>query len=66
MDATPVRTDAVHRSYPTRAMKAPLVARGRVVFVNVRPDLFHGLWVCDECAERVRQSQQLHHARSHT
>jgi hypothetical protein len=48
--------------FPTWTVMAGAVARGSVRFVNIRPDRFHGYWVCDECGAHVRRSQMIRHA----
>lgn len=44
-------------------LAAPLVGRGYVRLWNIRPDTRLGIWICDECHERVIPSKRADHAR---
>ncbi len=49
--------------FPTVPKTAPLIGRGIIFFVNIRPDLHHGRWICDECCERVTRANFDSHIR---
>lgn len=49
------------RSVKTVSIKAPLVGRGYVIFVEVAPHK----WFCDECLDRVIPSLFEAHIRKH-
>lgn len=51
---------------PYTVYKAPLIARGYVVFINIRPEQQKPImYFCDECGERVTPAKQEQHAYKH-
>lgn len=51
--------------FPVRIYPMPLLERGSLAFINIRPSTYHGVWLCDECGERVVMSKHAAHAESH-
>jgi hypothetical protein len=49
------------RSLPVVWLASPLTARGTICFINVRPEMTLGRWVCDECWTRVQRAQFARH-----
>lgn len=51
--------------FPVRLYSVPLIERGYLMFINIRPATYHGVWLCDMCGERVVMSKQAVHAEYH-
>lgn len=54
------------REFTVREVAAPLVRRGYVSFVKIRPERQRRTWICDECFELVTPARQIRHAMDHS